>query len=131
MCDAEYRRPGITEKEQEALEELMCYVLLGFGAGLRGEEMLLVSLEGLAHFWQETQEEDDPYIMVTLRGRFKGETGLRWHCLPILDRKASGIPHQKWVGRLVHRRVWIQGKAGEASGVLLRNSTEGQVRMAD
>ena len=34
MCDAEYRRPGITEKEQEALEELMCCVLLGFGAGL-------------------------------------------------------------------------------------------------
>ena len=60
--------------------------------------MPLVSLEGLVHFWQETQEEDDPYIMVTLRGRFKGETGMRWHCLPISDRTASGIQHRKWVG---------------------------------
>ena len=40
----------------------MSYVLLGFGAGLRGEEVPLVSLEGL--------------IMVTPRGRFKGETVL-------------------------------------------------------
>ena len=77
MCDDEYRRSGITEKEREALEELMCYVLRGLGAGPRGDEVPLVSLEGLAHFWQETQEGDDPYIMVTLRGRFKEETGLR------------------------------------------------------
>ena len=116
MCDAEYRRPGITKEEREALEELMCYVLLGFGAGLRGEEVPLVSLEGLVHFWHETEEEDDPYIMVTLRGRFKGETGLRWHCLPISDRTASGIRHRKWVGKLVRWRVWIQGEEGEASG---------------
>ena len=59
--------------------------------------MPLVSLEGLVRFWQETKEEDDPYIMVTLRGRFKKETGVQWHCLPIPERTTSGIPHQKWV----------------------------------
>ena len=70
--------------------------------------------------------------MVTLRGRFKEETGLRWHCLPISDRMASGIPpHRKWVGRLVHRRVWIQGEEGGALGMLFCKSAGGKVRIAD
>ena len=72
--------------------------------------MPLISPEGLVHFWQETKEEDDPYIMVTIRGRFKVET------------------HRKWVG---HRRVWIQGEEGEALGMLFCKSAGGKVRIAD
>ena len=29
----------------------------------------------MLHFWEETRIEDDPYIMVTLYGQFKGEIG--------------------------------------------------------
>ena len=95
---------------QEMLEELMSYVLFGFGAGLRGEEVPLVSLKGLLTFWEETQSDPDPFIMATLYERFKEKTGYRWHCLPVCDNNRSGIPFRKWIGRLVSRRVNIQGR---------------------
>ena len=128
IMDAQYWRTGVTEGEREEMEELMCYVLTGFGAGLRGEEVPLLSLEGLLYFWVETKEEADPYIMLTLRGRFKGETGLRWHCLPLSDQTKSGIPHRRWLGRLMHRRVIRQGRR---TGLLLHREEGGKVRLSD
>ena len=89
----------------------MTYVLDGFGAGLRGEEVPLISLAGMLHFWEETRREDDPYIMVTMYGQSKGETGFRWHYLPISDCTRSGIPHRRWIGRLIHRRITVQGRS--------------------
>ena len=46
----------------------MSFVLIGFGDGLRGEEIPLVSLKGLLLFWDETQADLDPFIMITLFG---------------------------------------------------------------
>jgi hypothetical protein len=98
------------EEEKQSVEELMAYVLIGFGAGLRGEEVPLTSLKGLLSFWDETRADSDPYIMVTLYGRFKGETGYRWHCLPIADRTRSGLPNRLWIGRLMKRQVALEGR---------------------
>ena len=38
------------EKERESVEELMSYILIGFGVGLRGEEVPLASLKGMLSF---------------------------------------------------------------------------------
>jgi hypothetical protein len=38
--------------------------------------------------------------MIPLLGRFKGETGERWHLLPIVWRTRSGIEVGKWAERL-------------------------------
>ena len=116
------------EDHKERLEELMTYVLLGFGAGLRGEEVPLMSLKGLCHFWDETRSQADPYLMATLYGKFKGESGYRWHCLPISDQTRSGIPCRRWVGRLMHRRVNLQGRS---EGWLLQRSKGRKVRVCD
>ena len=89
---------------REKLEELICYVLIGFGVGLRGEEVPLVSTEGLLHFWSETGGDDIPYTMITLYGRFKAETGYRWHCLPLCEGGRSGIPFRPWIEVLLNRR---------------------------
>ena len=35
------------------IEELISFVLIGFGVGLWGEEVPLVSLGGLLHFFQD------------------------------------------------------------------------------
>jgi hypothetical protein len=91
--------------QREALEELGCFVLIGFGVGLRGEEVPLVSLEGLLYFWEETGADSQPYTMITLFGRFKAETGYRWHCLPLCENGRSGIPFRSWIGTLLARRV--------------------------
>ena len=106
------------EQQRERLEELMCYVLMSFGCGLRGEEVPLISLKGLLHFWNETRRDaEEPYIMLTLYGRFKGETGYRWHCLPICNHTRSSIPTRKWMSKLLHRRVYVQGRS---TGFLLQ-----------
>jgi len=80
-------------------------VLIGFGVGLRGEEVPLVSLEGLLYFWEETGADSHPDTMITLFGRFKAETGYRWHCLPLCENGRSGIPFRSWIGTLLARRV--------------------------
>ncbi len=92
------------------MEDAVCFMLIAFGAGLRGEEVPLVSLEGLLNFWEETREaeEDDRYIMVTLSGRFKGEIDSRWHMVPISDKTQSRIPFRLWMERIMFRRVNCQ-----------------------
>jgi hypothetical protein len=80
------------EKEKEMWEEVMCFALLEFGAVLRKEEVPLVLLSGLLGFWDKSTTSDIPHIMVTLKGKFKGATGHRWHCIPIAMDNPSGIP---------------------------------------
>ena len=71
---------SLDEAEKKKEEELMSFVLMDFCGCLRGEEVPLVSLKGLLEFWEETTKAEDPFIMLTLHGRFKGEGELRWHC---------------------------------------------------
>mmetsp|Transcript_35888 Transcript_35888/g.85574 ORF Transcript_35888/g.85574 Transcript_35888/m.85574 type:complete len:423 (+) Transcript_35888:1865-3133(+) len=119
------------ERERERLEELMCYVLIGFGASLRGEEVPLVSLRGMLYFWKETARAGEPHIMITLYGRFKGETGFRWHCLPISDLSASQIPFRKWIASLLHRRSVVQGRQEGWLFVKKDGKTRAQIRDYD
>jgi hypothetical protein len=115
------------EIKRERLESLMCYVLIGLGAGLRGEEVPLTTCNGLATYWEETANDPDPYIMITLRGRFKAETGDRWHCLPICDVNRTGIPYRTWVRRLMRRRTGEEG----ANKWLLRGNQGARAKISD
>ena len=64
--------------------------------------MPLISLRGLISFWQKTQRNSTPYIMLTLLGRFKGETGERWHLMPLADETRTKLPVRKWFTRLLY-----------------------------
>jgi hypothetical protein len=92
------------------VEDTVCFMLLGFRTGLRGKEVLLVSLEGLLTFWMETREEEDKYMMITLKERFKGEVDERWHIVPIWDKTRSGIPFRLWMECIMYRQVRLQGQ---------------------
>ena len=47
-------------------------VVIGFGGGLRVEEVFLASLEGKLKFWEETRlMRNQSYAMVALECRFK------------------------------------------------------------
>ena len=109
-----------SEEEKAALEELMLFVLAGFCAGLRGEEVPLISLKGMLEFWQETTNAARPHVMLTLHGRFKGETGVRWHCIPISCRTRTGLPVTKWFRRVLRRRVYLDKRR---EGWLLADSS--------
>ena len=55
----------------------MSFVLIGFGAGLQGEEIPMGSLIGLLLFCDETRADPDLFIMITLleNSRVKLDTG--------------------------------------------------------
>lgn len=89
------------------MEDAVCFMLIAFGTGLRGEEVPLVSLEGLLNFWMETRRGDhiERHMMITLSGRFKGEVDSRWHMVPVCDKTRSNIPFRLWMERIMQRRV--------------------------
>jgi hypothetical protein len=92
------------------VEDTVCFMLIAFGAGLRGEEVPLVDLGGLLTFWMQTKEEEVRYMMITLQGRFKGEVDQRWHIMPICDTTRSGIPFRLWMERIMYRRMTLEGR---------------------
>jgi hypothetical protein len=94
-------------KDTGAGEEAVCFMLIAFGTGLRGEEVPLVSLEGLLNFWMETRKgnHDERHMMMTLSGQFKGEVDSRWHMVPISDKTRSNIPFRLWMERIMQQRV--------------------------
>jgi len=96
------------DNAREELEDTVVFMLAAFGAGLRGEEVLLISLDRLLTFWDESRLDKDSHVMLTLKGRFKGEVDERWHLVSISDATHSGLPFRKWMERVLHRRVNLQ-----------------------
>ena len=88
----------------------MCFMLAAFGAGLRGEEVSLMSMEGLLTFWKVSMEAEDRHIMLALKGRFKGEVDERWNLVPVSDFTRSGLPFRLWIERALHCWVNLQNR---------------------
>ena len=107
VCEIKWRWAS-GEEEKQDVEDLMSFVLMEFCGDLRGEEVTLLSLAGLLQFWEDSLNASPKFIMLTLHGRFKGETGLRWHCIPIPVETKSSLPNMKWIARALHRRVNLQ-----------------------
>jgi len=103
-------RQSPSKEDRRAIEDTVCFMLIAFGAGLRGEEVPLVSLEGLLTFWMLTRAEPERNMMIPLKGRFKGEVDSRWHVVPISDQCRSNIPFRLWMERIVYRRVTLEGR---------------------
>ena len=95
--------------ERRKLEEVVAFVCIGFSASLRGEEISLTSIQGMIEYWDSSKDHQIPHLMVTLRGRYKGEHNLRWHMQPIADVTDSGINNRRWIGRFMHTRVEVEG----------------------
>ena len=69
--------PSTPEDTRTVLENTVGFMLVAMCGGLRGEEVPLLSLEGMLTFWEDTRREEDPYIMLTLKGKFKVQGGGR------------------------------------------------------
>ncbi len=107
-----WKSPSSTEATRTDLENTVGFMLIAMGGGLRGEEVPLLSLDGILTFWETTSQEPDPFIMMTLKGRFKGEVDERWHMVPVSDHTRSGLPTRKWMQRILNRRVIKDGRSG-------------------
>ena len=115
-------------EEKKDIESVMAFMIIGFCVSLRGEEVPLVVIEGMLTFWEETKDHEIPHMMITLKGKFKGENNLRWHCVPLADHTKSKIPTRRWISRLLQRRVLMEGKR---SGYLFARKNNGKATLGD
>ncbi len=56
----------IGDNAREELEDMVVFILAAFGAGLRGEEVPLILLDGLLTFWDESRLDEDSHVMLTV-----------------------------------------------------------------
>jgi hypothetical protein len=103
-----WRHVGIWQLRKEELEDTTCFMLAAFGAGLQGEEVPLLLVEGLLTFWTVSREAKDRHIMLALKGCFKGEVDKRRHLVLVSDFTQSGLPFRLWMERALHRQVHLQ-----------------------
>jgi hypothetical protein len=89
--DQEWSTANNMEKCKDVVE-IACFFVLTFCLGLCGEEVVKMDIAGfLTYFDAGKNHAEHPHVMVTLLGRFKGETEERWHLLPIVWRTRTGI----------------------------------------
>jgi hypothetical protein len=105
-AEAEMRwHSPIGNDKREELEDTIIFMMAAFGAGLQGEEVSLILLDGLLTFWDKSRADVDSHVMLTLKGRFKEEVDERWHLVPVSNTTRSGLPFRRWMERVLHRRV--------------------------
>jgi hypothetical protein len=90
-----------TMEARKEVTEIACFFVLAFCLGLWGEEVVKMDIAGfLTYFEAGRLHAEHPHVMIPLLGRFKGETGERWHLLPIVWRTRSGIEAGVWASRM-------------------------------
>jgi len=96
----------ITEERRRFIHMIGCYLLVGFVLSLRGNEGFMIEAHGLVshlHYGlqEDLEEEDDhPFVIIPLLGRFKNEEGERWHLMISVSTTRSGFEVRKWVERV-------------------------------
>lgn len=91
-----------TGRKKIALIQCAVYSIIAFCGSFRGNEAFLVDLDGLNRYYKQLEEEKNLYyVIVPLMGRFKGETGERYHLTPLAAVTNSGIRVRAWIGLLL------------------------------
>ena len=121
MMEKEWVQSGYNSFEL-ALEGAL--YIVGFCCALRGEEIPKADLYGTLTHFDASGKHKTPHVIVALIGRFKGESGTRYHLMPLVVRTASGLEPRKWIGRLVE----CYKERGISHGPLFR-SRDGQKMM--
>ena len=113
VCEEEAR--SRTGHEQALYVGVGAYVLTCFCASLRGNEGFMVDLAGLRKYLDRGKDEGaNSHVVVPLLGEFKGETGDRYHLMPVVSTTASGLRPRYWLELLVKVREEQGFTAGPA-----------------
>ena len=59
-------------------------------------------------FCKYTRNHRIPHMMITLKGRFKGEEIFWWYSVPLADQKKSGIPTRRWISWILYRQYNLE-----------------------
>jgi hypothetical protein len=124
QLDREWRGARTIEIRKEIVE-IAIFLVAAYGLGLRGEEVVKLDVAGFLTYFEAGRDHRTlPHVMVTLLGRFKGETGERWHLLPIVWKTRSGIEVGVWATRLRESLL----ERNRLNGFVFANSRGKQVK---
>lgn len=100
ILDEEWERANSVKKRKQTVE--IAWILIsGYCCGLCGEEIMKLEASGFLKCLADGRVHPvSPHVVTTLLGRFKGETGERWHILPMVWVTRSGLKPGVWGDRL-------------------------------
>ena len=91
---------ALTENERLEVALTGAMLVVGFTAGLRGEEIPQVDLGAMFKHWSEGDEHPrQKHVPLVLVGRFKQTVGEKLYFQPLAQITNSGIQVRSWVGR--------------------------------
>ena len=88
-----------------------CYVAASYVISLRGNEGFLIDLGGLNQHYSSSKQ---PYFVISLYGKLKGEANKGHHLIPCINTTDSGIEIRKIVYRLVKQKALLGFTTGPA-----------------
>ena len=78
------------------------FALISYCASLRGEEATLLDLKGTRENTQfGLAHPSKPHVVISLTGRFKNETGILSHHIPLVEITSSGLKIRLWLERML------------------------------
>jgi hypothetical protein len=90
---------------RELVASIGAYSIVAFCGSFRGPEVFLVDLFGLRKYMQQQPKDVSvECVIVPLLGRFKGETGEKYHLTPLAAVTSSGLNVRLWLRRLIFVR---------------------------
>jgi len=111
------------QREKEMISMLGAYVVIAFCGSFRGNEVFLADMHGTMKYLTAGDVAADT-VIIPLLGRFKGETGERYHLTPLEAITSSGIQVKTWVKRLVEAKTsrgYVRGPLfGDISGLVVK-----------
>lgn len=94
--------------------------------GLRGEEGMKLDLAGFLKYLDVgATDPKHPHVILPILGRLKGETGERYHMIPMARVTKSGIMAGRWADRLGLLMV----KKGRRNGWIFRDKKGAQAKI--
>jgi hypothetical protein len=91
-----------TPKDRLATAVGCSFFMNGFCAGLRGEELPMLSLDAVVKYLHEPQQVGLEHVTLALKGRIKGEqVEEQCHLIPVVAVTRSGLRPRTWMIRVV------------------------------
>jgi len=95
------------ETVKSELASIALYCIIAFCGSFRGHEVFLVDLFGLLKYEASLSKTGDrSHCVIPLLGKYKGETGERYHLTPLAHTTKTGLQLGLWVARVcAHKRA--------------------------
>ena len=117
-----------TDEAKETLAVEASFYLIAYCGGLRGEEIPLCDLTGIRKWWKDGDVPGvTKHVTIALLGRIKGETGEKYHLMPLCHTSRSGLQPRLWIGRAIESLE----KRGITRGPLFRSVNGNPIRFGE